>query len=278
MANDLNGASGSTEKLQHKEDHENQVNGATPNHDPEKHGQQDLKEKLKSKKAKLDEKSPPGGYDDTPIPKREPGYTVKFTFHKATNLPMADYGSLSSDPYLLVTLDTGLPTRHDKDPALQLRTPTIRRNTNPEWNTEWIVANVPSSGFKCKVRLYDEDPTDADDRLGNAHINVSSISEGWSGIQNQSYEIKKRAGSKRAYFVRAVAACMSKAKDMDAQLYVSVEVLGRTKDENGGRAYTIGPMWYTRHYSSVLGRMTGKKSPGEAKDGDDDPKKAERYK
>lgn len=253
-----------------------QTNGDDQHEDKKEH--QGLKEKLKSKKAKTDEKSPSGGYDKTPVPRREPGYTVKITFHKATNLPMADYGSLSSDPYVLATFSTDLPSRHKEDPALQLRTRTVRRNVDPEWNREWIVANVPASGFKCKARVYDEDPADHDDRLGNAHINVSNISDSWSGIQNQAFKIKKRAGSKRAYFIRMAATCFNKAKHMDGSLYVSVEVLGRTDTENGGRCYTVGPMWYTRHYSPLLGRITGKTEPGEKKDGEDDPKKAAKYK
>lgn len=40
-------------------------------------------------KGKEKEKEPAGGYDDTPVPKRSPGYTLKFTFHRAENLPMS---------------------------------------------------------------------------------------------------------------------------------------------------------------------------------------------
>ena len=44
---------------------------------------------------KKDNDQPAGGYDSTPIPYRPGGYTVKMTFHRATNLPMADINSLS---------------------------------------------------------------------------------------------------------------------------------------------------------------------------------------
>jgi hypothetical protein len=29
-----------------------------------------------------------------------PGYTLKITFHRAEDLPVADFGSFSSDPYI----------------------------------------------------------------------------------------------------------------------------------------------------------------------------------
>ncbi|KAK5017560.1 hypothetical protein LTR39_001478 [Cryomyces antarcticus] len=221
------------------------------------------------------EKKPPGGFDSTPLPKAPPGYTVKITFHKATNLPMADLNSLSSDPYVLAQVNTGLETRHKEDPALRMRTPTIRKNTNPKWNWEWIVANIPGSGFKLKARVYDEDPADHDDRLGNVHIAVNQIDEHWPGIKNQSYKVKKRMGSKRAYAIRAFATCFSKEKHMSGDLYISVEVLGRTEDQTGGRAYTVGPCWSTRHFSPLLGRITGRKAPGD--DNKDEAKKTEKY-
>ena len=206
---------------------------------------------------------PAGGFDSTPVPRAPPGYTVKFTFHRATNLPMADINSVSSDPFILATLYTGLPKRHKEDPDLTVRTNTIRRNVNPEWNFEWIVANVPASGFKLKARIYDEDPADHDDRLGNATIISERIDEHWPGIGYQSYKIKKRMGSKRAYLIRMFAVCTRQTKHLNGSLTVSAELLGRTQDTNGGRAYTLGPNWWTKHYSPLLGRLTGSKDPKE---------------
>jgi len=232
-------------------------------HDPKK--QQDSKEQGKSADKK-EEKQPAGGYDATPLPNLEPGWTLKITFHRADNLPMADLNTMSSDPYILAQITSSVPPRHKEDPFLRLRTPTVRKNTNPEWNTEWIVANIPSDGCKIKARVYDEDPADHDDRLGNVHIHINNLSENWSGIKNQQYSIKKRSGSKRAYFIRAVATCFNKAKHMNGNLYVSVELLGRTKDESGGRMYTVGPCWWTRHYSPMLGRLTNMKDPNDDSD------------
>ncbi|KAF2015958.1 C2 domain-containing protein [Aaosphaeria arxii CBS 175.79] len=209
------------------------------------------------------QKGPEGGFDDTPLLKQPPGYTVKITFHRATNLPLADINTLSADPFILAELKTDLPTRHKEDPPLQLRTRTIRQSTDPEWHTEWIIANVPASGFRLKCRIYDEDPADHDDRLGNVHVNVSNLSENWAAIRGQSYPIKKRMGSKRAYLLRAIAVCFGKVEHMSGSLFVSVEVLGKTPGDNGSRAYTDGPLFWIRHYSPLLGRLLGQKEPTE---------------
>ncbi|KAL1304654.1 hypothetical protein AAFC00_003615 [Neodothiora populina] len=231
-----------------------------------------------------EEKQPPGGWDGTPVPPAEPGYTIKITFHRATNLPMADINTLSSDPFVLAQLNTAYPPRHKEDPFLRMRTPTIRRNTDPVWEFEWIVANVPASGFKLKARVYDEDPADHDDRLGNVHVNIHNIDENWPGIKNQPYKIMKRSGSKRAYMIRACAACVSKAKHMNGDLYISIEVLGRTEGNAGARAYTIGPCWWIRHYSPMLGRIANRKEPDESPndhagetDAEKSKRKAQRY-
>ena len=90
-----------------------------------------------------DEKKPAGGFDDAPIPQAPPGFTVKFTIHRAHSLPFADFNTLSSDPYVMAELQTDLPTRHKQDPPMRWRTPTIRRCLEPVWDSEWIVANVP---------------------------------------------------------------------------------------------------------------------------------------
>lgn len=258
----------------------NGVNGVSHG-DAEKNGEKaekaDAPKGEEDKKGKED-KQPEGGFDGTPIPHAPPGYDIKITFHRAMNLPMADINSFSSDPYVVAQMYTGLPTRHKEDPPLTYRTPTIRRNTDPEWNQEWIVANVPASGFRLKCRLYDEDPADHDDRLGNVVIVVPSLSESWEGINNQSYKIKKRMGSKRAYLMRAIAVCIKTAHDMHGLLYVSIEMLGRTDTDEGGRAYTIGPMWWTKHFSPLLGRIAGRKTPGEDSEGKQSDKKADRYK
>jgi Ca2+-dependent lipid-binding protein len=214
-------------------------------------------------------KKPAGGFDATPIPYAPPGYTLKITFHRANNLPSADFPSFTSDPYILATLKTSLSKRHKQDPDLRLRVPTIHRNTNPVWNVEWTVANVPASGFFLKCRLYDEDPADHDDRLGNAHIDITSISDSWKGFKEQQFELKKRMGSKRAYLIRGCAVMFRQRSKMSGDLIVSVENLGRTPGEGGGCIYTISPLPWSRHYSPLIGLLTGIKTSEKGKDGHD---------
>ncbi|OJD32399.1 c2 domain-containing protein [Diplodia corticola] len=218
--------------------------------------------------ASHEEPPPPGGFSDTPVPHATPGFTLKFTFHRANHLPIADINTMSSDPYVLAQLNTALPPRHKEDPLLRMRSPTVHRSTEPVFECEWIVANVPASGFKLKVRLYDEDPADHDDRLGNLHINVPQLSEDWEGIHQQTYKLRKRLASKRAYALRAAAVAVNKAEHMGAEIVVSIELLGRTQDpyNEGGRAYTLGPLLWYRHNSPLLGRIVNRTDSG----GDDE--------
>jgi hypothetical protein len=225
-------------------------------------------------------KHPVGGYDASPIPHTPAGWTLKITIHRAENLPMADISSLSSDPYVLTQMYTTNPTRHKDDPPLKMRTFTVRKEVNPEWNADWIVANVPSSGFKLKCRIYDEDPSNHDDRLGNAHVAVDRIGQDWEGFSQRSFRVKKRMASKRAYLVQAVATGLGQRQHMDAHLVVSIKNLGRTESDHGSRLYTVGPMWWTRHFSPLLGRMLNRKTPGkDAPDADEEKPehKTERY-
>ncbi|KAI1975892.1 hypothetical protein LOZ53_003709 [Ophidiomyces ophidiicola] len=202
---------------------------------------------------------PAGGFDETPFPDAPPGFTLRVTIHRAYHLPMGDFGTMSSDPYVVMILDTDLPRRHKQDPDMTFRTPTIQRNINPEWNCEWIVANVPASGFRLKCRVYDEDTADRDDRLGTAYVNVSKIDEQWTDIKEQSFRIRKKTASNRAYLLRSIAATCSRNISVKGELVVSVECLGKTPGEEGGQLYTVGPNYWTRHFSPMIGRLVGTK-------------------
>lgn len=211
--------------------------------------------------GKEEEKKPAGGWDGTKIEHRSAGYTVKFTFHRAMHLPLADLGTLSSDPYVTAELKTSLPTRHKEDPPTLFRSRTVWKNTAPVWDQEWIVANVPNDGFKLKLRLYDEDSTDTDDRLGNVHITIDKVNEKTPDINEKEYKVEKRAGSWRAYLLRSIAVCMGKRHEMRGSMFVSMKVLGRTEGDEGGRVYTIGPNHWCKHSSPLLGRIAGKREP-----------------
>jgi len=226
---------------------------------PDKH---EKKEEQAQKKDDGGDKQPAGGYDDTPIPRRPPGYTLKFTFHNAANLAIGDVNSLSSDPYALAQLNTDNPTRHKEDPYLRYRTKTVQKDRAPVWDEEWIVANVPASGFKLKVHILDEDPADKDDLLGRVSITVPSLQDGWEGIHKETYTIKVSGSSWRAYTFQALTTCMRDDKSLRGDLTLSIEMLGRTEEDGqNGRLYTVGPCRWIRHYSPILGRLTGTQDP-----------------
>ncbi|KAJ5156543.1 hypothetical protein N7492_009346 [Penicillium capsulatum] len=206
----------------------------------------------------FDHSKPAGGFDATPIPHAPPGYTVKFTFHRGQDLPFADFGSFSSDPYVYAQLQVDLPRRHKQDPITSFRTPTVHKDMNPIWNSEWIVANVPASGFHLKAYVYDEDPADHDDKLGIAFIDVPSLSEDWPGFKEQSYKVKKRFGSKRVYVFTNVSA-FATGHHKESFLVVSAECLGRTPGTEGGQMYTVGPNYWFKHFSPLIGRLAGTK-------------------
>ncbi|PLB36697.1 C2 domain protein [Aspergillus candidus] len=202
---------------------------------------------------------PAGGFDSTPFPHAPAGHTLKFTFHRGINLPCADFGRFTSDPYILAQMMVDLPQRHKQDPILTFRTPTVRKNRDPVWDSEWIVANVPSSGFKLRCCVFDEDAADHDDKLGNAYVDVGSIGEGWSGIHEQTFKVKKRSGSKRVYLFGNIAALASGRLDVGSHVVVSVEYLGRTPGTEGAQMYTLGPNYWFKHFSPMIGRLTGTK-------------------
>lgn len=217
------------------------------------------KGKLAGKKEQLKNKSkPPGGFDQTPLPDAPQGYTVKFTFHRASNLPVGDLHLKSSDPFLHATLTTTIPKRHKEDPLLTHRTRTLRKTTEPVWEDDWIVANVPASGFTLKCRLYDEDWPDHDDRLGNVTIRVPYVDENWEGLgpEGRIFDVKKRSGSKRAYMIRGVTSVLCGDGSITPQLHVGIEVLGKS-DPPHAQMYTVGPATWVKHYSPMIGRLTG---------------------
>ena len=204
-----------------------------------------------------DPKNPPGGHDSTSLrASSEPTYTIRITFHRATNIPMADIGDGSADPYLLAQLNTSHTTRHAEDPPLRYRSRTIQRTKEPEWNSQWVVAGVPQSGFTLKVRIYDEDPDDHDDRLGDVQVASGRIDESW-GIKEESYKASGRGSSMRAYGFRWCTKMTHRRQKIHPRLILSVKVLGRTKDECG-KAYTMNSFWRC-HCSPMIGRLAGTK-------------------
>ncbi|WVQ84085.1 hypothetical protein IAT38_006230 [Cryptococcus sp. DSM 104549] len=215
----------------------------------------------------MPDEKPAGGLDRTPLhPSPSPTYTVRITFHSATNLPVADFGSASSDPFILAQARTSQKARHSNDPFLRFRSKTVHKTLEPVWDAPWVIAGVPGDGLNLSVRVYDEDPEDHDDRLGKVEFSTGPIDEKWAGIQEESFKVKKTGADYRAYALRWMCVAVGGRK-LHARLVMSVEVLGRTKKEVG-KPYTINGFWW-KHYSPMIGRLAGVKS----KDG----KGVERY-
>ncbi|RHZ58504.1 hypothetical protein CDV55_105576 [Aspergillus turcosus] len=255
---------------------------ARPRHALDRYGPKfvDRTEKLHDravamKVATNGEHKPAGGFDSTPIPHAPPGYTLKFTFHRGINLPCADFGTFSSDPYVRAQLLVDLPQRHKQDPILTFRTPTVRKSRDPVWDSEWVVANVPASGFELKCHVYDEDAADHDDKLGVTYVVVGRIDDNWSGLREQSFKVKKRLGSKRVYLFGNIAAFASRRLDLGSHLVISVECLGKTPGDESGQMYTVGPIYWFKHFSPLIGRLTGTKDEVQTADG---KKAVSRYK
>ncbi|PTB39274.1 uncharacterized protein TrAFT101_007938 [Trichoderma asperellum] len=228
-------------------------------------------------------KGPPGGYDKTPLPDAPQGYTLRFVFHSASNVPVADLHTASSDPFLVATLKGTQPKRHKEDPDLKYRTRTIHRTTTPEWNEEWIVANVPPGGFTLKCRMYDEDVADKDDRLGNVTINVDSVSEDWPGIPppGQEFEAKKRVMSKRAFILKGIASAISHGTHLAPRLRISIQVLGKSEPPFA-QMCTLAPTRWIKHNSPMIGRLIGAKvntneSDDEKPNGEDNEPRSTKY-
>ncbi|KAK1977201.1 C2 domain-containing protein [Colletotrichum cereale] len=236
-----------------------EANGHKPPDQKPHHHSGDIKGLYAEGKEKVKDKAKPsGGFDTTPLPDAPPGYTVRFIFHRASNLPAADISTRSSDPFIHATLKAAVPKRHKEDPDLVHRTETKRRTTEPVWNDEWVVANIPAGGFILKCRLYDEDWPDHDDRLGNVTVKVPYVGEDWKGYPQPGHEFvaKKRMGSKRAYFVKAITSHFDPRTDMSPRLWISMEVLGKS-DPPYAQMCTIGATSYFKHFSPMIGRLTG---------------------
>ncbi|KAJ6477485.1 hypothetical protein DFH09DRAFT_1056521 [Mycena vulgaris] len=185
-----------------------------------------------------------------------PTYTVQITFNRAKNLPVADIGTLSCDPYVLASLV--IP---DADP-LKFRTPTVRRNRDPTWDATWFVSGVPASGFKLVMILYDEDPGEfKDDRLGKAvaRLGPEQMNEGFESLETE-YTLQKRKGDLHPYILTYLTACLPGEKlKKHNRVVASLRVLRKDSDQKDDqRMYTLGPNHYSRHFSPLIGSMVNK--------------------
>lgn len=166
--------------------------------------------------------------------------------------------SLTRDLSATGTGGSGFVGDSEGDPPLRFRSCTVQRSVNPEWESEWIVAGVPSKAL-IEARVYDEDTGKRDDLLGTAYIPLT-LSDGYSS-EWQSYKLHKSGADRVALGIKAVVAAWDPDARQGATLAVSVRVLGRTQ-RNIGRMYTINSHWWI-HYSPLVGSITNTKTPGQ---------------
>ncbi|CAE6338411.1 unnamed protein product [Rhizoctonia solani] len=207
-------------------------------------------------------------------------YDLEITFHSAHSLPVSDIPSLSADPYILASLRVPSYASHDEPgpPPLLFRTRTIHRTRDPEWGNEvWRVGGIPGAGFVLRISLRDEDAGKKDDRLGEARIaflgkkptkdGERSAEEDWGqvreglNVERKEASIKKRRGGIRAFISTYVTAAFSRSVSRHGgNVIVSVKVLGLSQNQKDRRPYTLGPHYYSIHFSPLLGKIIGTKS------------------
>ncbi|KAJ7113672.1 hypothetical protein C8R43DRAFT_1039663 [Mycena crocata] len=198
-----------------------------------------------------------------------PTYTLQITFDRAKNLPVADIGTLSCDPYVLAS--AVIPNAE----PLKFRTPTIRKTRDPTWDATWIISGVPASGFKLVMILYDEDPGPklSNDRLGKAVARFGSeqMKEGFESIETE-YRLQKRKGDLHPYILTYLTALFPGEKlRKHNRVVASVRVLRKDPDDKDDcRMYTFGPNRYSRHFSPLIGSMVNTKPSEKEKEKEKD--------
>lgn len=168
-------------------------------------------------------------------------FTLRIKFKRAFDLPVGDILTFSSDPYCVATIR--FPTKtYDGDDKFKLhrRTHTVRRSLEPEWNEEWVVANVPATGIELKLKVMDEDAKHHDDKLGVVKkLMIANLEEGKREITQGL-----GGGDIGVTFFRALSAgCHGKKpKDLGGRIELDI-VVEKCVEEvpRDHRPYTVGP-------------------------------------
>ncbi|KAJ1299861.1 hypothetical protein OPQ81_002655 [Rhizoctonia solani] len=207
-------------------------------------------------------------------------YDIEITFHSAHSLPVSDIPSLSADPYILASLR--VPSYANREnmgpPPLLFRTRTIHHTQDPDWGNEiWRVGGIPGAGFVLRIGLRDEDGGKKDDRLGEARVSFlgrepvrngeQSAEQDWGrvreglNIERKEAPVKKRRGGIRSFVSTYITAAISRSVSRHgSNIIISIKVLGLSRNQNDRRPYTLGPHYYSIHFSPLLGRIVGTKS------------------
>jgi hypothetical protein len=111
---------------------------------------------------------------------------------------------------------------------------------------KWIVAGLPKSGFILHVDAFDEDRGDADDHLGRAVIDLTTVPlHDKFELKLQQYELQQNSKSIKGFrtIVQTyVAAVLPKVKlNRHGHVIISVVVTGKTEEYAGEKPFTVGP-------------------------------------
>ncbi|GJJ13206.1 hypothetical protein Clacol_007457 [Clathrus columnatus] len=173
---------------------------------------------------------------------------------KATHVPVSDLSKLSCDPFIRAKLKLV-----DSDDTVTFRTHTMRNTLNPVYNSRWIVCGIPSSGFILTLALLDEDVVGTDKKLGKATISIPCKSQRTllKSLDTGELECKveKRRGGIRTHIATYVAFLVTRGKvSHHVRIWVRIRVLDYDYSEHP-RLATLGPPWYTRHFSPLIGHF-----------------------
>ncbi|XP_068659292.1 probable ADP-ribosylation factor GTPase-activating protein AGD11 isoform X1 [Aristolochia californica] len=97
---------------------------------------------------------------------------IKVNVVRGTNLAVRDV--VTSDPYVILTLG------HQS-----MKTRVIKNNLNPVWN-ERIMLSIPEPVPPLKLQVYDKDTFSADDRMGEAEIDIQPLISAAKAYENSS--------------------------------------------------------------------------------------------
>ncbi|XP_010471082.1 PREDICTED: protein C2-DOMAIN ABA-RELATED 6-like [Camelina sativa] len=88
---------------------------------------------------------------------------VRIRVKRGINLARRD--ALSSDPFVVITMG-----------AQKLKSFTVKNNCNPEWNEELNLA-IENPKEPVNMMVYDKDTFTADDKMGDAEIDIKPFLE-----------------------------------------------------------------------------------------------------
>ncbi|CAN6444035.1 unnamed protein product [Victoria cruziana] len=109
---------------------------------------------------------------------------IKVNVIRGTNLAVRDV--MTSDPYVMLTMGNQ-----------SLKTRVIKSNLNPVWN-EKVVLSIPDTVPPLKLQVYDKDTFSADDRMGEAEVDIQPLVAASVAYENSGIREPMQLGKWRA--------------------------------------------------------------------------------